>query len=108
MDPTYINLSKQHRNYPIETFNFLYDQNQFNDFKIYFNDKYLKCLYGFSQDNNCIGNKVSLDRPNAWYMQKRHTSRYGGIKNWFKMKHNKKMERMIRQAYDIKSRVMTT
>lgn len=107
MDPTYVNLSTHHRNYPIETFDFLYDMNPFNDFKIYFNDRYLKCLLKFSQSNKCIGSKTSLDMPNSWFKQKRHSIRYGGIKNWFKMKHNKKMERMIRQAYDIKNIMRT-
>jgi len=75
---------------------FLYDNNPINDFKIYMNDKYLKCLLTFSNKHECVGIKRDPDRPNAWYKLKMHEIRYnGGMGNWFKIKKNMPMHRIF-------------
>lgn len=78
-----------HPKYPIKTFDYLYDNNPLNDFKVYMNDKYVKCLITFSKKTRCIGYKLNLDRPKAWFNKKHHADRFGGLENWFKGKNSK-------------------
>ena len=83
------NKLKGHKTYPIDSFNYLYDKNRFNDLKVYMNSKYLNCLRTFSNKRECIGIKKNFDRLNAWYEVKYHSMRYGGLENWFKTNNNK-------------------
>lgn len=83
---------KGHDKYPIESFNYLYDENQFNDFKVYLNDRFLKCILTFSKKSNCIGTKKTLEYPNAWFINKEHIVRFGGLDNWFKAKNNNQIK----------------
>lgn len=92
LDSSYISQRKGHSSYKIDTFNFLYDGNRFNDFKAYLNDKFLECFYGLSYENKCIGRRSSLDRPNAWYPSKSHSVRFGGLDKWFKAKNNNQIK----------------
>jgi len=65
-------------------FDFLYDDNKLNDLKVYISPKYLKCsLY-----NPFCVKDVDIDRPFAWYKNKEHSQRFGGLDNWFKAKNN--------------------
>jgi len=74
--------------YSMSNWDYLYDYNPFNDFNAYTNDKYLKCLFGFHNKKKCMGRKINLDRPNAWYKAKFHSVRFGGLDNWFKAENN--------------------
>jgi len=84
----YVQQKRGNKVYPIDKFNYLYDDNVLNDFELYFNDKYIGCLFRFSKEKECVGNVNSLDRPAAWYKSKHHAPRYGGLDNWFKAKNN--------------------
>ena len=65
-------------------FDFLYDDNKLNDIKVYISPKYLICsLYS----PYCLLD-IDIDRPNAWYKNKDHSKRFGGLDNWFKAKNN--------------------
>ncbi len=70
--------------FKLENWGYLYDENPWNDVKIYLNKKYLKCLFISRSKRRCMGKKVDFDRPNAWYHLENHANRYGGIDNWFK------------------------
>ena len=84
--------------YEISNWNYLYDYNPFNDFNAYINDKYLKCLFSLHSKRQCMGRKiVSLDRPNAWYKNKSHSVRFGGLDNWFKAKNNGQIKNSFNQ-----------
>ena len=74
--------------YSISNWNYLYDNNPLNDFQAYINDRYLKCIFLFQKTKECIGEKVPLDRPNAWYKNIFHAYRFGGLGHWFKVKKN--------------------
>ncbi|EAK0439245.1 hypothetical protein L8T67_04230 [Campylobacter lari] len=50
----------------IEGFYFLYDQNKFNDFKIYLNQHFILCALVFSQEEQCVGRKIKLDDLLHW------------------------------------------
>ncbi|MBL0703247.1 MAG: hypothetical protein JJV95_04620, partial [Sulfurospirillum sp.] len=65
------------------TWNYLYDDNPFNDFNAYINNKYLKCLFSTSNKSICMGRKSDFDRPNTWHKTENHSVRFGGLDNWF-------------------------
>jgi len=84
--------------YKISNWNYLYDDNPFNDFSAYINDKYLKCLFSINSKKHCMGRKIlNLDRPNSWYKSKSHLVRYGGLDNWFKAKDNSQIKGAFNQ-----------
>ncbi len=72
--------------YPQRMPTYLYDSNYFNDFKIYINDKYLKCIFTNKKSKKCLGAKKSLDRPLADYMEKKNIDRFGGLDKWLNNK----------------------
>lgn len=66
----------------IKQWNFLYDDNQFNDFKRYATLGNIKNLFkkgnGLKKDN--------MDCPNAWFNYPIYASRFGGLENWIEKK----------------------
>lgn len=74
--------SEGHGGYAVESWDYLYDNNRFNDFKYYLNSHDLKCMWKFSEKSSCLGTEKDLDRPYAWYQYPWHSSRFGGIHNW--------------------------
>lgn len=88
---SYMNQTKEYRNYPLAQFDYLYDESFWNDFKVYFNNKYLPCLFLLSESEECIGEKITLDRPNAWFKNEGHSIRFGGLDKWIASKDNKQI-----------------
>jgi hypothetical protein len=85
LDDNYLTLSKAQT----LGFEYLYDDNLINDFKIYLNKKYLlECFLGFSHKSECSGKEVDIYRPTAWYKESRYTCHFGGLQNWFKNQEN--------------------
>ena len=76
-----------HIDYSVDKFNFLYNKNIFDDFSIYINPYYLKCLFSIGDKSKCMGEKnVNMDRPFAWYNNEENKCRFGGLKNWVQHK----------------------
>ena len=71
-----------------EAFDFLYDRNPFNDFRAYMTPMFMECLFGWSESEECVGRKVRLDRPNAWYELPEQAIRFGGLDNWFRARND--------------------
>jgi hypothetical protein len=88
LDYSYLSPTYDHPDYPMATWGYLYDSNRLNDFKAYYNDKFFLCLLRWSIDPLCAGKAKSLDRPNAWFMNPNHASRFGGLDNWFSAANN--------------------
>ncbi len=64
--------------YTPETWAFLYDDSRLNDFRIYFQKKFvLKFYYPLAQTS-----VRDMDRPNAWYEAVDHASRFDGLEKW--------------------------
>lgn len=76
----------------VPTWSYLYDNNPFNDFKAYANDKYLGCFLLFSPKKEYRGKKKDFDRPSAWYKVEHNAVRFGGIDNWFKRKNDDRIK----------------
>ena len=66
----------------VESWDYLYDTNKFNDFKIYINNKYLTCLFSLSSKKTCMGFELDFDRPKAWYKFEHQAIKYGGFDKW--------------------------
>ncbi len=82
----YLQQKKEYPHYPLSNFDYLYDNIFWNDFRIYFNNKYLSCLFLFSKSEECVGRKTTLDKPNAWYDEEGNKERFGGLDNWISYK----------------------
>ena len=75
LETSYLEQIKENESYPLSQYAFLYDDNKFNDFKIYMNFKYLQGSLFFSNNKNYIGIERDMDAPYAWY---------GGSKKFFR------------------------
>ncbi len=92
----YIYQNKGNRKYPIKTYSYLYDNNPFNDIDVYMNNKFIKCISTLSTSKQCIGDRIGLDRPGAWFRYKSHSARYGGLEKWFAAKNNNQIKAAFR------------
>lgn len=65
------------------SFDYLYDDNPYNDMKIYLNNKFLLCALTFSSAKICVG-KPDLDMLLPWALidESGFTDLFGGFKNW--------------------------
>ncbi len=61
---------------------FLYDENPFNDVKIYSNIEILKCLYP-PLSQKCSDKFKDFDQPTAWYREEKFSRLFGGLIHWF-------------------------
>lgn len=84
-----------HGDYSVETWNYLYDSNPFNDAKYYFNTRDFRCMRRLSPKSSCLGVKKDLDRPYAWSEIQEHSRRFGGIQNWARYYKDPQLENLI-------------
>ncbi|WP_170999719.1 hypothetical protein [Campylobacter aviculae] len=83
---------------PINSFDFLYDDNIYNDFKVYLNKKFILCALEFSTKEYCVGN-ANLEKLLNW--EKEYKKFFGGFDNWMKYKNEddkQKLKNMILNA----------
>lgn len=82
VDSVYNNQRNGYPLYPLATWDYLYDQNPFNDLRAMLNAHFLSCTWRWSVESTCIGSTDSLDHPNAWIGDPEQARRFGGIENW--------------------------
>lgn len=82
LDFIYLNQRRGYRVFPLNTFDFLYDGNPFNDLRLYLNRYFFNCLMHWSSTEECIGRPTTLDSPNAWAGEVEHAARFGGLDKW--------------------------
>lgn len=82
-----INYQLGRDDFTIENFNYLYDDNYFNDFKQYMNLDSIELIL-----KAYLSKEANFDRPNEWYTSKVHSSRFGGLDNWFKSESNNQIK----------------
>lgn len=78
-------------------FGYLYNENPYDDIKIYLNNKYFGCSLGIVPKTKCVRKIKNIDRPYTWEQKKYHTKRFGGFDIWLKYKTNKQ----IAENFDI-------
>ncbi len=82
-----LNLRVKNNKFPLDRFDFLYDNNPLNDLKVYWNKKYINCLLTFSTSSKCIGNKRNLIRPPEWFDSiYEKNKKISGIEGWISEK----------------------
>jgi len=91
LDSSYMSQRKGRAANPIGSYSSIYGNN-INKLKFYLQSKYVRCLGLWSNKSKCVGKKVSTDRPNYWMKYKAHSSRFGGLDNWFKAKNNNQIK----------------
>jgi len=75
--------SKINRKFPVEKYNFLYDDIALNDAKAYWNDKFITCLATWSKSKSCVGETRKLQRPVEWFDKKyKKNAKISGVENW--------------------------
>lgn len=92
LDPDkYFTQVESYPNYPLSQFDYLYDESRLNDFKLYANIKYLPCLLLQSTRKKCVGEKITLDRPSAWFENVNFSLQFGGLDKWIAAKNNEQI-----------------
>ena len=92
LDSQYIiEMRKGTLKYPIERFKFLYDDNSFNDIKVYFYSKYIKYIFGLGK-RKCISEYSNYDMPSSW-----SSKNFNGIQNWIEPGGLQRNERLLNQ-----------
>lgn len=85
-----------HGGYATSNWDFLYDENPFNDITVYFNDRYANYMVRCVFTGNCeYGTKRNLDRPYEWLNAGDHMSRIGGLSNWGKYHDNDQLKDVV-------------
>lgn len=64
-------------------FAFLYDDNELNDLKIYFNGKFIKCALLLSDSGGCKTTIKDTEDLASFGKDEQTNKRFGGIQNWF-------------------------
>lgn len=72
---------------------FLYDNNPYNDIKLYINFKFMICALKFSDDERCVGKINDIYQITNWY--KEFKERFGGFDNWIKHKNNNQVNQTL-------------
>ena len=87
-----------------KNFAFLYDDNELNDLKIYFNKKFILCAIRFSKRGDCVGSK-DLDNfiSNLWIKAIEHNARFGGMQKWLENSENEQIKDTIKELSSMKT-----
>ena len=72
---------------------FLYDNNLYNDIKLYINSKFMICALQFSDNERCIGNIDDIYQITSW--DRGHKKIFGGFDNWIKHKNNNQVNQTL-------------
>lgn len=64
-------------------FDYLYDGNPLDDFKIYLNDRFILCALAWRESKDCTGNK-GLEELLKWFDYKDVKQLFGGFEKWLK------------------------
>ena len=71
----------------ISSFDFLYDNNIFNDITAYFNFRFLSCALTYSMSSKCIGTK-NIKNATLWIDLDGAKDKFGGFNKWIDKKNS--------------------
>lgn len=74
---------------------YLYDDNRLNDFGVYLNKKYLRCLLVWSDSDECRGVTTTLDMPRNWMQYPFYMARFGGVDKWKENKNHPQIQQAL-------------
>lgn len=87
----------------INNWKLLYDNNPYNDYKVYLSSKYFLCNIFFN--NNCLDKIYNIDEANSWEKEEIHYKRFGGFKNWLKHYNNPQIEADFNSLIETPSKI---
>ena len=77
-----------------KAFDYLYDENPFNDFKTYINARFLKCALTFSKAKECVGEYTDIHTLNS--IKNSPTMKlYGGFENCIKYRDDPRIKEIV-------------
>lgn len=91
LDDFSVDLLVEPRMYNTKQYSFLYNDNLYDDYKIYLYDKYFYKTILLNNSKECIGEVLNMDRPFAWDEIPDFIDRFGGFENWIKCKDNEQI-----------------
>lgn len=97
----FLSLQKIQNEHAVD-FSFLYDQNTYNDFKIYLNEIFMLCMLQIS--SSCIKN-TNPNHPLSWYDDPYFNQTFGGIQRWLGKYDNKVMRSIINSILNPKIQI---
>lgn len=97
VDIHYQELKKEAKAFSLDNYDFLYNENPFDDYRVYLNNKYIYCTLGLAKISSCTKTIANMDKPYAWENNQRHMARFGGFNKWIE---NKK-DGQIKEAFEI-------
>ncbi len=100
LDTGYVSGTKSTKTYPLESYEFLYNDNPFDDLKIYFADKYFECNLLFKNKEKCIGLPRNMDRPYEWWNEEIFQKRFGGFDKWIENKEQEQIKDVLKRISD--------
>ncbi|MCI2235391.1 hypothetical protein MKD52_00860 [Helicobacter sp. CaF467b] len=84
----------------VDSFGYLYDDDTFNDIKVYLNKKTIICALTFSEKEECIGKTFDGDSIVSWIIYEKIRKGFGGIENLIKYdKHSQDQYTIDRLKY---------
>ena len=92
----------------VSNYDFLYDENPFNDMKYYINRKFLSCALTWSSSAKCLKFPNDLENLRNWMSDDNATKHLGGYLKWFgdnkeALKNEiAKLDAAIKKGYEIK------
>lgn len=84
-----------------KNFDFLYDDGEFNDIKIYFNRKTILCALRLSTSDKCVGRDKDLEILTNWARKTWSSARFGGFHKWLENKDNEQLKDTLQQLQAI-------
>ncbi|WP_086267920.1 hypothetical protein [Campylobacter devanensis] len=72
---------------------FLYDNDLYNDIKLYINSKFMICALQFSDDERCVGSIDDIYQITNW--DRGHKKIFGGFDNWIKHKNHNQVNQTL-------------
>ena len=81
---------------------FLYDNNEFNDIKIYINQKYILCALQFSSSTKCVGSK-DLETLIYWATRVDEIIYFGGFNKWLENKKKIAVQEVIKKLREMQT-----
>ena len=96
LDSNYLSQKTETKTFPVKNYDFLYNSNSFDDYKIYLNDRYFFCSLLFRNNEKCTGKKLDADRPYAWDNEEKYKKRFGGFGNWIKNREHSQIKDLFK------------
>lgn len=88
-------------------YDFIYDENELDDIRIYMNEKYILCAFMWSSKEKCVG-KEDLETLIYWALHPNADKAFGGFHKWLENSHLPIIANPLQKLKNIKTPYETT